>query len=163
MIPITIEATNASNIGAYKNTPNTKGIKPQYHDKPIPGSRSSWHRKSKLKESKLPDNFKLWKVSEEDFINHLIGTILQNPKYKAITFAVDNDHTDAGDVIENDYKLRDIIESKILPICYDYIDNNKEYNPMDVSPMLSLPEISDTLETLNSEFKSMYTEVTAIC
>lgn len=153
MIPITIEATNPSNIGSHKNTPNCAATELPAHSKPIVGSRKNWHKHTLISEAIID----ISECNKSDLIEEIKSHILQSDRWLGIAYSIDNDIS-AGELIDNEFDLGDIIENKILPICLAY-SKRRGRSEIDVNSILSLPEVKALLDRLNSTYKSEYSEV----
>lgn len=119
MIPIKIEATNPSNIGGFKNTPNCSPSQPRIHDKPEKGSYKDWI-KDKLTENKhifLED----MNLTEEEVISSCMSEILQDEKYPYISYWLDNEVDNAAVLESNEKELYSFIKGILLPLA------DKEY------------------------------------
>lgn len=153
MIPIRIEATNPSNVGSYKNTPNCAAAKLTAHDKPVAGSRKNWHKHTLISEAIID----ISACTKSDLVEEIKSHVLQSDRWLGIAYSIDNDIS-AGELINNEFDLDDIIENKILPMCLAY-SKRRGKSEIDVNRILSLPEVKSLLDILNSSYKSEYSEV----
>ena len=150
MIPIKIEATNPSNIGAYKNTPCTQPTEPRKHDKPVRGSYKDWIE-TKLTEGKrviLEDT----NLSKEDLIAAAVSAILQNPRYQYITYWLDNEVDDGATLAANEKELLTFVEYTLFPIAEEQYAEGK----IEVTPEALCKLWDKELTQLNRALSSQY-------
>ena len=154
MIPIKIEATNPSNIGAYKNTPFQQLKEPRKHTRPMKGSYKDWVD-TELTESKhvfLED----MNLTNEELINAVISEITQNPRYSYISYWIDNEVDDAAMLQSNVNELHNLVSNKFLAKANKYFSthSSEEVNATTICKICR-----QELIALNEALKEQYGEV----
>lgn len=131
------EATNASNIGSYKNTPNiNKTMRRMSKSRPEPGSHVNWHKV--INENSSEDN---------NIVDIIITYISQDDKWD-VDSILNNDNLSPSNLSRNETTFKQLIRSEVIPIMSKYSDPNGDLQLSDIARIINKPDIANKIKSI---------------